>query len=199
MSTALAARRRARLTTRSRPRRNAVRSAPLEVLLRSAVGSEADVLHALIATHREEGHLLPREVDELRTHATRFVVAVQHGHIVGCAELAPLSDRVAEVRSLVVDRRTRSLGIGRRLVAELQRRATLDGYATLCAFTHEAGFFVRLGFSIVPHTSVPEKIAHDCRGCVHFGRCGQHALVMPLSYSGRAVSPPMTMHEELRG
>jgi amino-acid N-acetyltransferase len=154
------------------------------VTLRSATPGEAPALHALIAAHLEEGRLLPRELGELVVHASRFVVAVRRGRIVGCAELAPLSGSVAEVRSLVVDRRTRALGIGRQLVEELQRRARIAGFEQLCAFAHEAAYFVRLGFSIVPHTWVPEKIARDCTSCALFRRCGQHALVLRLADAG---------------
>lgn len=155
------------------------------VVVRSAMPHEASVLHALIASHLEEGRLLPRDRDELAVHADRFVVAVRRGRIVGCAELAPLSGRLAEVRSLVVDRRARGFGIGRLLVTELQRRARVAGFDQLCAFAHEAAFFARLGFSIVPHTWVPEKIARDCTACPQFRRCGQHALVLPLAGAGQ--------------
>jgi hypothetical protein len=37
-----------------------------------------------------------------------------------------------------------------------------------------------MGFSIVPHTWVPEKIARDCTSCSQFRRCGQQALVLCL-------------------
>ncbi|MCA1583798.1 MAG: GNAT family N-acetyltransferase [Acidobacteria bacterium] len=110
--------------------------------------------------------------------------------MVACAELAPLSGAVAEVRSLVVHRHARALGIGRRLVDELQRQARVEGYDRLCAFTHEPGYFVRMGFSIVPHTWVPEKIAHDCTGCALFRRCGQHAVVLTLRDGRPATSGP---------
>ena len=73
------------------------------------------------------------------------------GRIVGCAELAPLSATVAEVRSLVVDRPARALGVGQRLVEELRSGPASHGFEQLCAFTHDAGYFVRQGFSIVPH------------------------------------------------
>jgi hypothetical protein len=33
----------------------------------------------------------------------------------------------------------------------------------------------------VPHTSVPEKIAADCRRCSLFGTCGQYAMVTDLA------------------
>ena len=52
--------------------------------------------------------------------------------------------------------------------------------STLCAFTHQPSHFVRLGFTIVPHMWVPEKIAHDCVGCAQFRQCGQYAVTLPL-------------------
>lgn len=158
------------------------------ITLRSGTSEEASALHELIASHAEEGHLLPRALDELTCRAPRFVVAVQRRRIVGCAELAPLSGAVAEVRSLVVHREARHLGIGKSLVDELQRRARREGYDRLCAFTHEPGYFVRMGFSIVPHTWVPEKIAQDCTSCALFRRCGQHAVVLTLAEARRAAS-----------
>ncbi|MEO8679526.1 MAG: GNAT family N-acetyltransferase [Vicinamibacterales bacterium] len=154
------------------------------VTLRAATAADGPALHALVAGHLKEGHLLPRDLGELAVHAPRFVVAVQAAaggdRIVGCAELAPLSPGVAEVRSLVVDRDARKLGLGQRMVDELGRRARREGYERLCAFAHDPKFFVKLGFSIVPHTWVPEKIAHDCVGCPLFRNCGQYAIVMEL-------------------
>ena len=182
------------------PRSRRVHSprASATIVYREATATDVPALHALIAAHLEEGHLLPRELGELAVHANRFVVALRHGRLVGCAELAPLSGRVAEVRSLVVDRRARSLGIGGRLVEELQRRARLDGFDHLCAFAHDAAYFVRMGFSIVPHTWVPEKIARDCTSCAQFRRCGQYAVVLPLA-AGHRRAPTFVPLSSLRG
>jgi len=157
-----------------------LKSAQPQIVLRAAVSADAAALHALIASHLEEGRLLPRTLDELTIHAPRFVVAVAAGQIVGCAELAPLSPEVAEVRSLVVSRDARRLGVGVRMVEELAVRARREGYGRLTAFAHDPAFFVRRGFSIVPHTWVPEKIAHDCTSCPLFRRCGQYAVTLPL-------------------
>ena len=60
--------------------------------------------------------------------------------------------------------------------------------ARLCAFAHDPAFFVRRGFSIVPHTWVPEKIAHDCFSCPLFRNCGQYAIVLELDRMS-ATSP----------
>ncbi len=154
------------------------------ISLRAAVPADAPALHALIAAHLEEGRLLPRALDELAVHAPRFVVAVEPSpagdRIVGCAELAPLSASVAEVRSLVVANDARRLGLGQQMVEALAARARGEGYDKLCAFAHEPRFFVHRGFSIVPHTWVPEKIAHDCNTCPLFRNCGQYAIVLDL-------------------
>jgi amino-acid N-acetyltransferase len=165
----------------SRPRRTGM---PVTFAVRSATTQDASALHALITSHVEEGRLLPRTIEELTTHAARFVVAVRRGRIVGCAELAPLSSRVAEVRSLVAAQHVRGSGIGRVLVRELVQRARSAGYAELCAFAHDPTLFVRLDFSLVPHTWLPDKIARDCASCAWFRRCGQHALVRALRAGG---------------
>ena len=161
-----------------------LKAAKPQIVLRAAVADDAPALLELIAAHLEEGRLLPRSLDELKVHAPRFVVAVeQHGdgdRIVGCAELAPLSPTVAEIRSLVVSSSARQLGIGNRMVEALATRARNEEFARLCAFAHDPAFFVRRGFSIVPHTWVPEKIAHDCITCPLFRNCGQFAIVLEL-------------------
>jgi len=152
--------------------------------------SQAPTLHALITAHLEEGHLLPRSLDELLVHAGRFAIALRGKKIVGCAELAPLSLQVAEVRSLAVDARERGRGVGTQLVDELRRRARLEGFDKLCAFTHTPGYFSQMGFSIVPHLWLPEKIFTDCVKCPQFRRCGQYAMVAPLEAATAAENVP---------
>ncbi len=166
---------------RRAPGAKRLRPATPATTLRAAVAADAPALHALIAAYLEEGRLLPRPLGDLADHAPRFVVAMQGERIVGCAELAPLSASVAEVRSLVVAREARQSGLGYRMVDELGRRARRQGFARLCAFAHDPRFFVRLGFSIVPHTWVPEKISHDCHSCPLFRNCGQYAIVLDLA------------------
>jgi amino-acid N-acetyltransferase len=148
---------------------------------RRATTADAHALERLIRAHRVEGRLLPRGMADLARHAPRFVVAVRRGRIVACAELAPLSRRVAEVRSLVVQRGVRGRGVARQLVTLLERDARGEGFEQLCAFAHDAAPFVRMGFSLVPHSWVPEKIERDCAACVLFRHCGQHALVFDLA------------------
>ncbi len=175
-------------------------------------GTEADVpaIAALIEANLAEGHLLPRTREDLTRHAERFLVVTLEGRVAGCAELAPLSRAVAEVRSLVVDEACRGRGLGSILVEELKRAARRDGFSTLCAFTHAPSHFIRLGFSMVPHPWLPEKIQTDCYNCPKFRTCEQYAMALALkggslrtSASGQrpylAMPPNALTVSELKG
>ncbi len=148
-----------------------------EVVVRQACADDAPAIQSLIDANLSNGHLLPRSLSEIGACIARFRVAVLDDQLLACGELAHLSPAVAEVRSLVVDEGARGLGLGRRIIDELRRRARVEQYRTLCAFTHDPRFFVRLGFSIVPHSWLPEKVAADCWSCPLFRKCGQYAVV----------------------
>ena len=162
------------------------RSAPA---LRTAVQRDAKKIHEMIERNRQEGHLLPRRLSELLTRIDRFVVCVDgRGAILGCGELAPLSSTVAEIRSLVVSEKRRGEGLGQLIVKELRARAAAAGYDDLCVFAHTPGYFAHMGFSIVPHTWLPEKIMADCRECPLFMKCEQFAMVMDLDVTAQMSS-----------
>lgn len=167
-----------------------------EFTLRVANPADVPAMHALIMDNLEAGHLLPRTIDDLEAHAARFVVIDGPGGVIGCAELAPLGPTVAEVRSLVVHEGYRGRHLGPALVSRLAADAAASGFSTLCAFTHEPSHFVRLGFTIVPHMWVPEKIARDCTACPLFRRCGQYAVTLTLraGVTLRPVQPAAVIH-----
>jgi amino-acid N-acetyltransferase len=167
---------------------------PESISIRTAEEHEAIAIDELLVAHLAEGHLLPRERCEIAVHTNRFVVAAQGDDVLGCAELAPLSRSVAEVRSFVVSRAARSLGVGRRMIDELLFRASAAGFDKLCAFTHSPGYFVHLGFSIVPHVWLPEKIATDCHACTHFLHCRQYAVVRSLERVRHSCVPLAALH-----
>ena len=167
---------------------------PAAVTVRQATAADAPAIHSLIADQVAEGRLLARTQDEVAVHAHRFSVAVADGEVVGCADLAPLGAGVGEVRSLVVHMDARLLGIGRLLVDSVRRRAAAAGFHTLCAFTHAPRYFVQMGFSIVPHAWVPEKIQADCRTCPQFRRCGQYAVALLLAAARDTFVPLVSLH-----
>ena len=166
--------------------------------------TQAAAVHALITANLEEGRLLPRTLEEISSHADRFTIVTRGRKVVGCAELAALSAQVAEVRSLAVDVKERRHGVGTMLIDELRQRAHDEGFDKLSAFTHAPGYFSQMGFSIVPHVWMQEKISTDCVKCPLFRRCGQYAMVAPLDspsrdhlrqgYGGQAVSVAIARH-----
>jgi amino-acid N-acetyltransferase len=158
------------------------------VSFRLATRGDVDAIHALIEAHLSEGHLLPRSRADVAHHVGRFVVATQAGRLVACADLAPIGPTVVELRSLVVDASARSAGVATRLIDMLARRAAADGRHTMCAFTHAPQYFVEKGFSVVPHSQVPEKVEADCRRCPQFGHCGQSAVTLPLPGNDRSAA-----------
>ena len=162
--------------------------------LRTAVRGDVKRIHELVQRNQQAWHLLPRQLSELTSRIDRFVVAVDgRGSIVACGELAPLSSSVAEIRSLVVTEKRRGQGIGRQIVDEIRTRARSAGHDDLCVFAHQPAYFAHMGFSIVPHTWLPEKIAADCRNCPLFRRCEQFAMVTDLDAIPE-VQPPAELH-----
>jgi amino-acid N-acetyltransferase len=181
-------RREARASDAARPR------PPVDATIRPAREADVESIYGLVSDHMAQGHLLPRSRADIAARIGRFLVAEDGDRVVGCVDLAPLSRRVAEVRSLVVDADLRSCGIARRLVQDVEHRALAAGFESLCAFTHAPGYFVQMGFSIVPHTWLPEKIDADCRSCAQFRQCGQYAVMLPLESSPTLRVPAGSTH-----
>ena len=85
------------------------------------------------------------------------------------------------------------------LVDELRRRARREGFEQLCAFTHAPGYFIQMGFSIVPHLWLPEKIFTDCVNCPLFRQLRPVRDGLPLDAGVRRATgddgqPPSLRH-----
>ncbi len=150
--------------------------------IRPAGRPDAAAISRLVTANVGLGHLLPRTPEEIGRHVSRFLVATLNGSVLGCGELAPLNERLSEIRSLVVAAGSRGAGIGTAVLAALVAGARRQGVPRLCAFTYVPHPFVAIGFSIVPHTWLPEKIMTDCQGCEWFRRCEKYAVVIELGW-----------------
>jgi N-acetylglutamate synthase-like GNAT family acetyltransferase len=51
-----------------------------------------------------------------------------------------------------------------------------------------------MGFSIVPHTWLPEKLAANCRACPLFRQCGQFALITSVEGTPESVASDHSLH-----
>jgi DNA-binding MarR family transcriptional regulator/GNAT superfamily N-acetyltransferase len=74
---------------------------------------------------------IPVVVDELRPPAGLFLLATLHGNPIGCGVLRFHGGEPTEVKRMWVDESARGLGVGRRLLAELESRAAAQGTTVL--------------------------------------------------------------------
>lgn len=70
---------------------------------------------------------LPAEVDDMRPPAGVFLLATLHGEPVGCGVAKFHGRRPTELKRMWVSPTARGLGVGRRLLAELEARALASG------------------------------------------------------------------------
>jgi ribosomal protein S18 acetylase RimI-like enzyme len=74
---------------------------------------------------------LPAEADEMRPPAGLFLIALLNGEPVGCGALKFHGDEPTELKRMWVASSARGLGVGRRLLEELERRAVELGSSTI--------------------------------------------------------------------
>ena len=60
-----------------------------------------------------------------------FVVAILDGEPVGCGALRPKDEDVVEIKRMYVREKARGLGVGRAILAELERHAAGFGYTSM--------------------------------------------------------------------
>jgi len=98
-------------------------SAGAQVCMRSYFAE----LDARFHTGFDPARALPVDADELVPPRGLLLVARLHGEPVGCGALKLHRDRIAEIKRLWVSPATRGLGVGRRLLRELEQHAADRG------------------------------------------------------------------------
>jgi amino-acid N-acetyltransferase len=154
---------------------------------------EADVSPILELVNRYAGQdiMLPRTEESVRNTLEDWLVAVEEGPasersaaetppILACGALVPLTNTLAEVRSLAVHESQQGRGLGGYLVLELVQLARMREFEQVCALTLRENFFVRLGFEVVDRWSISPKVWQACIFCRKFHRCDEVAVLMNL-------------------
>jgi DNA-binding MarR family transcriptional regulator/GNAT superfamily N-acetyltransferase len=80
----------------------------------------------------------PAELDEMRPPAGVFMMATLRGEPVGCGGLKFHDRAPTEIKRMWVDPTARGLGVGRRLLTELEARARANGSRTVRLDTNKA-------------------------------------------------------------
>jgi ribosomal protein S18 acetylase RimI-like enzyme len=81
---------------------------------------------------------LPTDPDEMRPPAGVFLLVTLRGDPIGCGALKFHADEPTELKRMWVAPTARGLGVGRRLLAELERRAFEHGSHTIRLETNKA-------------------------------------------------------------
>ncbi len=140
--------------------------------------SDIPDMQKLVADEVRSGVILERSDDELATNIRSYVLAKKDGYLVGYTALHIHSPRLAEIRSLVVDKNFRGQSIGRKMVEYTFTEARELGVDEVLALTYVPDFFRKLGFEEIDKESIPEhKIWADCIKCIHFPVCNEISLI----------------------
>lgn len=146
------------------------------VRLRRAEPVDAPAIHALLEQYVADGVMLPRTLEQIYRVIRDFVIAEEHGAIVGCGALRIYNQRLAEVGALAVAPAVQGKGVGRRVVETLVEDARALGIEKVFALTMQVEFFDRVGFGVVAVTEFPEKVAGDCASCARRTQCPETAV-----------------------
>lgn len=140
-------------------------------------------MQALVISEIKEGVILNRSEDEVANNIRSYVLAKENGKLVGYTALHIHSKRLAEIRSLIVDKAYRGQKIGQRLVQfAVEEAKELHVEEDVLVLTYQPAFFEKLGFHEINKEAIPEhKIWADCIKCIHFPVCNEVALVYKLS------------------
>jgi amino-acid N-acetyltransferase len=122
--------------------------------------------------------MLAKTIEQLSRNFREFVVAeTADGRILGCAALRVYTPQLAELGSLAVHADAHGLGVGRRLVEQIEEEARALGIGTVFALTLQDVFFHKLGYRTVQKEMFPLKVWADCRQCPKINACDEIAVV----------------------
>jgi amino-acid N-acetyltransferase len=147
--------------------------------LLKATLTDIPAMQTLVEKEVESGVILQRESDEVATNIRSYLLAKEGETLLGYAALHIHSQRVAEIRSLIVAEGARGQGVGKAIVEALLKEAQQLGVEEdVLVLTYIPEFFQSLQFSVIVKEQIPEhKIWTDCIKCIHFPICNEVALV----------------------
>ena len=148
------------------------------VTVRRATPNDVAGIATLVASWAEESILLPRTTADVARAVDDTIVAVDaRGRVVACAALREYAPSLAELVSVAVARDAHGRGLGRLVVAEVERLAVARGHERLFAHTVNAPFFEAIGYDVVERSRYPEKVGRSHTACVERNLVGEPAVL----------------------
>ena len=124
-------------------------------MIRKAKLKDLKNIYSLLQEGVNSGKVLKRSSKEIRKAINSFFVYEEENKVVGCCSLEIYSQKVAEIRSLVVSFEYRNRGIGSALVKRCLDEARRKGVHQVLSVTDRCDLFERFGFK----SEVDEKQA----------------------------------------
>ena len=140
-------------------------------------------MQEMVQSEVKDGIILERNEDEVATNIRSYVLAKENNKLLGYAALHIHSNRLAEIRSLIVADIHRGKSIGKQMVQfSLNEAKSLNVREEVLVLTYLPDFFKKMNFVEIAKESIPEhKIWTDCIKCIHFPVCNEISLVYKLA------------------
>jgi amino-acid N-acetyltransferase len=140
-------------------------------------------MQKMVQNEVKDGVILERNADEVSTNIRSYILAKENNELVGYAALHIHSERLAEIRSLIVSDAYRGKNIGKEIVLfALKEAKKLNVSEEVLVLTYLPDFFIKMNFVEIAKETIPEhKIWADCIKCIHFPICNEISLVYKLA------------------
>ncbi len=148
-----------------------------EYKIRHAKLQDVPEIYSLLKHYSDQGILLPRPQSDIYGALRDFYVAQYDGKIIACAALLIYTKELGEIRSLAVDTSYMKLGLGNKIVQQIEQDAKYIGLTKLMALTYVVNFFEKLDFKVVEMSELPEKVWGACINCHKFQNCDEIAML----------------------
>ncbi len=161
----------------------------MPIIIRPAQQEDVLPIMELVNRYASQDIMLPRTEESVRHTLADWLVmaaeepvepAAENPQILACGALVPLTETLAEVRSLAVHESQQGKGLGGYLVLELVQLARTRSFTQVCALTLREHFFTNLGFDVVDRWAISPKVWQACIFCRKFHRCDEVAVLMNL-------------------
>jgi amino-acid N-acetyltransferase len=148
--------------------------------IRPARVMDVKKMHKLVEYYANNKEMLHRSLSAIYENIQEFVVLENENRIVGCGALHVSWENLAEIKALAVSNKYKGQGFGRKIVEMLQDNARNLGVSRVFALSFKPGFFIKLGYEIIPKETLPHKIWSECINCHLFSECGEVPLLITL-------------------
>ncbi len=147
----------------------------------SATLKDIKDMQNLVEPEVQSGVILARNDDEIATNIRSYILAKFDEKLVGFGALHFHTDKLGEVRSLIVSPNIRGKGVGQSIVRRLIESARVYKAKQIFTLTYKKEFFEKLDFIEIPKENLPaNKIWADCIKCKFFPICDEIALIRTI-------------------